>query len=202
MELILATGNPHKKEELSRILAPHRILIPSDIGVNFDAEEIGTTYLENALIKARTLTESTGGRPVLADDSGISVPALGGAPGIYSARYGSEDTDRNLEAPERNRLLLRNMAHLTGNGRRAFFVCCMALILDEYRIITAQETFGGFIADEPFGSGGFGYDPIFHLPDRDCTVAELDAAEKDRISHRGRAGLRIKAILDNLDTTP
>ena len=202
MKLILATGNPHKKEELSRILAPHRILIPSDIGVNFDAEEIGTTYLENALIKARALTEAAGGRPVLADDSGISVPALGGAPGIYSARYGSEDTGRELEAPERNDFLLRNMAHLTGNGRRAFFVCCMALILDEYRIFTAQETFGGFIADEPFGSGGFGYDPIFHLPDRDCTVAELDAVEKDRISHRGRAGLRIKAILDNLDTTP
>ena len=149
MKLILATGNPHKKEELSRILAPHRILIPSDIGVNFDAEEIGTTYLENALIKARALTEAAGGRPVLADDSGISVPALGGAPGIYSARYGSEDTGRELEAPERNDFLLRNMAHLTGNGRRAFFVCCMALILDEYRIFTAQETFGGFIADEP-----------------------------------------------------
>ena len=95
-----------------------------------------------------------------------------------------------------------NMARLTGDGRRAFFVCCMVLILDEYRIFSAQETFGGFIADEPFGSGGFGYDPIFHLPGRDCTVAELDAVEKDRISHRGRAGLRIKAILDNLDASP
>ena len=185
MKLILATGNPHKKEELSRILAPHRILIPSDIGVNFDAEEIGTTYLENALIKARALTEAAGGRPVLADDSGISVPALGGAPGIYSARYGSEDTGRELEAPERNDFLLRNMAHLTGNGRRAFFVCCMALILDEYRIFTAQETFGGFIADEPFGSGGFGYDPIFHLPDRDCTVAELDAGTRQELRALG-----------------
>jgi len=202
MDLILATGNPHKKVELSRILAPHRILIPPDIGASFDAEETGTTYLENALIKAGALSEAAGGIPVLADDSGISVPALGGAPGVYSARYGSEDAGRNLEAPERNKFLLQNMAHLTGDGRRAFFVCCMVLILDEYRIFSAQETFGGFIAEEPFGSGGFGYDPIFHLPDRDCTVAELDAVEKDRISHRGRAGLRIKAILDNLDTSP
>ena len=202
MELILATGNPHKKEELSRILAPHHILIPSDIGVSFDAEETGTTYLENALIKARVLAEAAEGRPVLADDSGISVPALGGAPGIYSARYGSDEAGRELEASERNEFLLRNMAHLTGDGRRVFFVCCMVLILDEYRIFTAQETFGGIIADKPFGTGGFGYDPIFHLPDRDCTVAELDATEKDRISHRGRAGLRIKAVLDNLDASP
>ncbi|MCK5736897.1 MAG: RdgB/HAM1 family non-canonical purine NTP pyrophosphatase [Spirochaetaceae bacterium] len=199
MELLLATGNPHKKEELSRILHPHSILIPSDLGIKFHADETGTTYLENALIKARTLAESANGRPVLADDSGLSVPALGGAPGVYSARYGSEESGIELEAPERNQLLLRNMVDIKGGDRAAFFVCCMALILDEYRIFTAQETFGGMIAEEPFGEGGFGYDPIFHLPGRNCSVAEMTAEEKDRISHRGRAGLRIKAILDSLE---
>lgn len=202
MELILATGNPHKKEELSRILHPHRILTPSDIDVEFDADETGSTYLENALIKARVLSRSAGGRPVLADDSGISVPALGGAPGVFSARYGSETNGRELEAAERNKLLLRNMAHLEADERQAFFVCCMVLILDEYRIFSAQETFGGIIAGMPYGKGGFGYDPIFYLPELKRTVAELDAGEKDRISHRGRAGLRIKAVLDNLDDTP
>jgi XTP/dITP diphosphohydrolase len=202
MELILATGNPHKKEELSRILAPHIVLIPSDIGVDFDADETGTSYLENALIKARVLAEASGGRPVLADDSGISVPALGGAPGVFSARYGSEGAGRELEASERNQLLLQNMADFSGEKRQAFFVCCMALILEDYRIFTAQETFGGIIAEEPSGAGGFGYDPIFLLPETGRTVAELDEGEKDRISHRGRAGLRIKAVLDNLETSP
>ncbi len=202
MELLLATGNPHKKEELSRILHPHRVLIPSDLGISFDADETGTTYLENALIKARTLRDLSGGRTVLADDSGLSVSALGGAPGVYSARYGSDESDRELEAPERNQLLLANMADIKGENREAFFVCCMALILDDYRVFTAQETFSGIIALKPYGAGGFGYDPIFHLPERNCSVAELNAEEKDRISHRGRAGLRIKAVLDSLEVSP
>lgn len=202
MELILATGNPHKKEELSRILAPHRVLIPSDISIEFDADETGTTYLENSLIKARVLFEAAGGRPVIADDSGISVPSLGGAPGVYSARYGSTETGIELEAPERNELLLKNMVQMSGGDRKAFFVCCMVLILDDYRVFTAQETFSGIISEQPSGFGGFGYDPIFMLPQVGCTVAELDDVEKDRISHRGRAGKRIKAILDNLDTSP
>ena len=120
MEIILATGNPHKKEELSRILSPHRILIPPDIGVAFDAEETGSTYLANAMIKAKALAAVSGGRPVLADDSGISVPALGGEPGVFSARYGSMEEGRDLEAAERNELLLRNMAGLSGEARRAF----------------------------------------------------------------------------------
>jgi len=200
MEILLATGNPHKKEELSRILSPHTVLIPPDLGISFDADETGSTYLENALIKARTLAGIPGvDLPVLADDSGLSVPSLGGAPGVYSARYGSDESGKELEASERNQLLLRNMKNLENGNREAFFVCCMTLILDEFRIFTAQETFRGIIAEEPFGEGGFGYDPIFHLPQRGCTVAELDAEEKDRISHRGRAGLRIKAVLDSLE---
>ncbi len=202
MEILLATGNAHKKEELERILAPHTILIPSDIGVNFDADETGTTYLANALIKAEELRKAAGGRPVLADDSGLSIPALGGAPGVYSARYGSEKTGRELEAGERNEFLLKNMAQLEAADRRGFFVCCMVLILEDYRIFSAQETFDGIIADAPSGGGGFGYDPIFHIPERECSVAELSDDEKDAISHRGRAGLRIKAILDNLESRP
>ncbi|MDF1568021.1 MAG: RdgB/HAM1 family non-canonical purine NTP pyrophosphatase [Spirochaetaceae bacterium] len=199
MEILLATGNAHKKEELERILAPHRILIPSDIRVEFDPDETGDTYLENALIKARALFESSGGRPVLADDSGLSVPAMKGAPGVYSARYGSDEAGRELESRERNALLIEKMQGFEGSRRQAFFVCCMVLIIDEYRVFTAQETFNGYITDEPSGRGGFGYDPIFFIPELQKTVAELDAGEKDRISHRGRAGLRIRALIDNLD---
>ena len=202
MELVLATGNTHKKEELERILGSHSILLPAEIGVAFEAEETGATYLDNALIKARALFASSGGRAVLADDSGLSVPALGGAPGVFSARYGSEGAGRELEAADRNALLLKNMTHLKDAERRAFFVCCMVLMVDEYRVFSAQETFGGLISEAPAGVGGFGYDPIFFVPQRGCTVAELQAAEKDGISHRGRAGRRIAAFLDSLAAVP
>jgi len=202
MEILLATGNAHKKDELERILTPHRILIPSDIGVEFDPEETGDTYLENALIKARALFEVSGGRPVLSDDSGLSVPAMKGAPGVYSARYGSDEAGRELESWERNALLIEKMQGFEGSRRQAFFVCCMVLIIDEYRVFTAQETFDGLITDEPSGRGGFGYDPIFFVPELQKTVAELDAGEKDRISHRGRAGVRIRALIENLEKVP
>ncbi|PIE04734.1 MAG: non-canonical purine NTP pyrophosphatase, RdgB/HAM1 family [Spirochaetales bacterium] len=199
MEILLATGNAHKKEELSRIIAPHTVLTPQDAGIVFDAEETGSTYLENALIKAEALWEAAGGRPVLSDDSGLSVPALGGAPGVYSARYGSKPGQAELSAAERNALLLKNMESFSGEQRRAFFVCCMVLVAAPYRVFTVQETFSGSIARAPSGSGGFGYDPVFLLPGSSRSVAELPAGEKDAVSHRGRAGMRMLAILNSLE---
>jgi len=164
--------------------------------------EDAPTYLENALIKARAFLGHTDGRPIIADDSGISVPALGGIPGVFSARYGSEKLGRKLSAKERNELLLESMSELRGCERRAFFVCSMVLLVDEHRFFTAQEVFEGLVAARPSGQGGFGYDPIFFVPSAGCTVSELDAGGKDRISHRGRAGRRIKAILDSLRVEP
>lgn len=201
MELILATGNAHKREELGLILAPHTVLTPADIGVSYTAEETGTTYLENAFIKAQALAAATK-KPVLADDSGLTVPAMDGEPGVLSARYGSAWAGRPLDDGGRNAYLLKKMVRLSGEERRASFVCCMVLLLNEMRVFTVQETFDGFIADAPSGSGGFGYDPLFYLPRRGMTVAELPEGEKNRISHRGRAGSRIKAILDDLDNRP
>ncbi len=198
MKLLLASGNIHKKTEFERILAPHDILMPEDIGIEFKVHESGNTYLENSLIKAQYLFNASGKYPVLADDSGLSVPALGGAPGVFSARYGSEKTGRVLDSADRNAILLKNTAHLTGKERQGFFVCCIVLMLDEYRIFSAQETFPGYIATESRGTGGFGYDPIFYLPDRGCCVAELNETEKDTISHRGRSCRRLKCILDSL----
>ena len=134
---------------------------------------------------------------MIADDSGISVPALGGAPGIYSARYGSDEAGRMLEAEERNAFLLKNM-----EGKEdwsAFFVCSMVLMLTEYRVFTVQETLNGRLTKEGSGTGGFGYDPVFYLDDRKCTVAELSEEEKNQISHRGKAGAKIKLILDSLE---
>lgn len=196
MEIVLATGNMHKKEELEEILEGHKILLPSDLNCTFDCVEDGETYLDNALIKAKALYKVVK-RPVVADDSGISVPALGGAPGVLSARYGSEEAGRMLESDERNSFLLKNMDKIS--DRQAFFVCSMVLMLDEYRIYTVQETFQGEIAREPFGGGGFGYDPLFYLEKYGKTVAQLPSDEKNRISHRGKAGAGLKHIMDQLD---
>ena len=180
-------------------MKPHRILMPQDIDVHFCAEETGSSYLENAMIKARTLFDVAGGMPVIADDSGLSVPALGGSPGIYSARYGIKEMGRALDATERNAFLLENMRDFKKEQRRALFVCCMVLVLDTFRIFSAQESFSGYIADRASGDGGFGYDPVFYVPETGCVLAELNAKQKDAISHRGRAAGKIKAIIDCLD---
>ena len=195
MEIVLASGNPHKRRELVEILDSHTIRLPSDLGVSFAYEEVGTTYLENAVGKAEALHRQIG-RPVLADDSGISVPALGGAPGVFSARYGANASEEELDDVGRYELLLENMRGVA--DRRAFYVCCMVLVLEEYRMFICQETLHGEIALSPVGSGGFGYDPIFLLPERGVTVAQISAAEKHEISHRGKAGKRIAEILTAL----
>jgi XTP/dITP diphosphohydrolase len=191
MTIWFATGNPHKREELAAILSGHRIQIPSQGGIPFEPEETGATFLENALVKARALYRQVLA-PVIADDSGLCVDALGGRPGIFSARYGSEG-GKILDAGERNALLLRELEFSA--LRSARFVCAMVLLLQEDRFFVVQEILEGEIIREARGSGGFGYDPILYLPDRGCTVAELGEEEKNRISHRGKAGRFIGEIL-------
>ena len=198
MEILIATQNSHKVEELQAILGEHKLLTPRDAGIDFSFEEKGTSFLENSLGKAMELFRQAG-RPVLADDSGLVIPALNGEPGIYSARYGSGDLEKNLEAPERNRYLLGKMEGMT--NREAFFVCSMTLVLSSERFFIVQETLNGEIAEHPSGTHGFGYDPLFFLPEYGKTVAEIPEKEKNRISHRGRAGLRMKALLKSLEET-
>jgi len=200
MKIVLASGNMHKKAELSHIFRGHSLLLASDLGIRFHHEETGSTYLENALGKALTLNRlmrETGEPPVpvLADDSGISLPVLGGEPGIYSARYGSREKGRELSDTERNLFLLEKMSGT--EDRRAFFVCSMVLLVDEYRFFTAQEILPGILARKPAGTGGFGYDPLLFLPEKGCTVAQLSAEEKNRISHRARAAAAIKTLIEN-----
>ena len=199
MEILLASGNAHKKGELEKIFPGHTLLTPADLGIPFDHEETGHTFYDNARGKALALHLLTG-KPVLADDSGICVPALGGAPGIYSARYGSNPGEPEWEAPERNALLLRNMEGQ--EDRRAFFVCAMVLLFDEYRHYTIQETVEGRLTHAPAGAGGFGYDPLFFLEDYGKTMAELPAEEKNRISHRGKAGARMARLLEDKPVSP
>jgi XTP/dITP diphosphohydrolase len=195
MTIWFATGNIHKKAELEAILSPHTLKIPTDAGIrDFDPEETGTTFLENALIKARALYRLIK-EPVLADDSGLCVDVLRGRPGIHSARYGNE-RDHKLTASERNALLLKELGDKS--QRSARFVCVMALLLQEDRFFIAQETLEGAIIREERGGGGFGYDPIFYIPERGCTVAELSEEAKNRLSHRGKAGRVIGTILGGL----
>ena len=197
MHIYLASGNRHKQEEFSAILKDHRISLPSDAGILFDPEETGTTFLENALLKARVLYESVK-CPVIADDSGLCIDALGGKPGIYSARYGMKDGVQ-LEAQKRNKLVLQQMDGVENRSCR--FVCCIAVMLDPNRFFTVQETCEGVIATSESGEHGFGYDPIVYLPQIGKTVAELTAQEKNELSHRGKAGRIVAQLLNTISYT-
>lgn len=183
MKIYLASGNRHKQEEFAAILKGYDIGLPADAGIDFDPEETGHTFLENALLKAEALYQSIK-RPVIADDSGLCIDALDGKPGIYSARYGMKD-GKQLSAAEKNELILQQMKGIQNRSCR--FVCCIVVMLDQYRFFTVQETCEGLIAETSYGSGGFGYDPIVYLPKLGKTVAELTVDEKNRLSHRGKA---------------
>ena len=205
MQILLATNNQHKLRELQAILENHEVLAPGELGITSVVEETGTTFLQNALLKATTIRaqaiRSLAGRAaaekliVVADDSGLCVDALDGRPGIYSARYGSPDGETELDAGVRNARLLRELGDEP--RRSARFVCCMVAILADYRVISAQESWEGEITTEQANTdGGFGYDPVFYVPSTGCTAAELPPAQKNTMSHRGRATSVLVAALE------
>ncbi len=196
MDIVLASRNQKKIAEMEALLSAHvpnlHILSLDDIGFVGDIEEDGTTFEENALIKARAAAASCRDRyATLADDSGLSVDALGGAPGVYSARYAG---DHGNDAAN-NALLIRNLASTPPAERTARFVCTMALRLSDGREFTVRGEAEGLIVDTPRGNGGFGYDPYFYRPDLGKTYAELTADEKNAISHRGRAVEKMAIII-------
>ena len=198
MELILASRNQKKIREMEAILATHfpdvRVLSLDDVGYVGDIEENGETYEENSLIKARTAVEAGKHRyPAIADDSGLSVDALDGAPGVFSARYAGGHGDDAAN----NALLLKNLAHLPVSERAARFVCCIALVYPDGREMTVRGETEGIIIDEARGNGGFGYDPYFYYPPFAKTFSELSSEEKNAISHRGKAIAKVAEILKN-----
>lgn len=183
-QIVIASNNAGKLREFQQLLAalPLEILPQSDFGVT-SVEETGLSFVENAILKARHACEQTG-LPAIADDSGLSVDALRGAPGIYSARYSGEDDDG-----ANNRLLLKNLKNIPETQRSARFHCALAYLRhagDPCPII-CQASWEGQILFEPRGENGFGYDPLFYLPLSGCTSAELPPEQKNRMSHRGRA---------------
>lgn len=191
MELVLASGNPHKVAEVRRILAGITVRTPAECGVRFSYRETGSTYDRNALGKARHLYRLLG-VPTIADDSGLAVDALGGAPGVRSARFAPPGAQ--LDDAGRCAYLLSLLPAVA--PRSAAFICCLALVLDPHRLLLVQEAVRGEIAAAARGEHGFGYDPLFLLPSLGRTMAELSAREKDRISHRGRALRRARALLE------
>lgn len=193
--LVMATGNSHKLREIREILKGTDFDVVPMKAVLEDTSvvEDGTTFMENALKKARTIAARCG-RPTLSDDSGLVIDALGGEPGIYSARYMGEDTPY----PIKNQALLDRLKDVPSEERTARFVCAMACVFPDGRELTVEETFEGRIADEIAGINGFGYDPIFYVPERQCTSAELSEEEKNAVSHRGKALRHMKELLTAL----
>ena len=184
-QLVLASGNPGKVSELSAMLEPLGWTVtPQSNWQVTEAVEDGLTFIENALIKARHASRHTG-LPALGDDSGLVVDSLGGAPGIYSARYAGAGAD----ASSNNRKLLTALREVPESDRSAHFYCAVALVRHEKdpAPLLATGKWDGRILDKPVGSGGFGYDPVFWVPGQQCSSAELPAAVKNRISHRGLA---------------
>jgi XTP/dITP diphosphohydrolase len=194
-KLLVATNNQGKQREFVGLLDgwPGQIIFPQDLGLELDVEETGHSFAENAALKAVAYAQAAG-RPALADDSGLEVDALDGGPGIYTARYagpGASDEDRY-------RKLLAALGDLALPERTARFRCAIAVAYPDGRVDVAEGTCEGLIAFAPRGENGFGYDPVFYLPDRECTIAQLPPEIKDTFSHRARALQAARPLLDAL----
>jgi XTP/dITP diphosphohydrolase len=192
MKLLIATHNRGKLDEYRRIFAslPLEIVSLGDVEISWDAGETGDTFEANARLKAKTYCAATQ-LATLADDSGLEVDALGGRPGVYSARYGGP----NLSPQQRYELVLAQMRAVPPELRTARFICVIALAMPGNPVRTVAGECSGAIAAEPRGTGGFGYDPIFWLPQYNCTMAELPAETKDSISHRAKAAEKAEGLL-------
>ncbi len=193
MKILIATNNKHKVREISQIFegTGYEIISPAMIDLHVEVEEDGETFAENALKKAKGFCEASG-LISIADDSGLTVDALNGAPGVYSARYGTPD----LDDKGRTMLLLKNLDGI--ENRNAAFVCSIAMVFPDGKVITAEGKCPGVIAYEMSGENGFGYDPVFVPNGFDRTFAELSEEEKNKISHRGRALEELKSKLGKL----
>ena len=192
MTVVLASQNRHKLKELQEILSGHsfEVVLQSELGIQVDVEETGQTFEENSMIKAKTVMEACG-LPTIADDSGLVVQSLGGAPGVHSARYGGQACKTDLD---RTLLLLKNMEGI--EDRAASFVCVITFLLPNGKAYIAKGTCDGIITRELRGDGGFGYDPVFYVPEEECTLAELPEERKNEISHRANA---LRALSEQLE---
>ncbi len=197
MRVVFATSNMNKLKEVRDILADSGIEVLSlkDVGVSMDSvEETGSSFEENAIIKAKYVSEKTG-LTALADDSGLEVDYINKEPGIYSARYMGEDTSYDIK----NASIIERLKDAKADERSARFVCAIAAVFPDGKVLTSKGTLAGDIAYEPMGENGFGYEPLLFIPELNKTSAQLSPAEKNAISHRGKALRDMKELLDNID---
>ena len=192
-KIIFATGNPNKLKEIRAILPTFDIISAKDAGISLDIEETGTTFRDNAYIKAKAIWDITGGI-VLSDDSGLEVDYIGGEPGIYSSRYMGEDTSYTVK----NQNIISRLKDAKGNERSARFRACICAVLEDGSAIFTEGSMEGLISQTISGENGFGYDPILYLPEYNKTSAEIDPDEKNRISHRGKALTAMKKKLEEI----
>lgn len=192
-KILFATGNENKMKEIRMILSDLGMPIQSmkEAGIDVDIVEDGSTFEENAIIKATEIAKLTGDI-VLADDSGLEIDYLNKEPGIYSARYAGVDTSYDIK----NRMLLDRLEGVPDEKRTARFVCVIACAFPDGTVETARGTIEGIIGHEIAGENGFGYDPIFYLPEYKCTTAELEPEKKNELSHRGKALRAMRAIME------
>lgn len=192
-KIIFATKNKNKMKEIREILADkdYDILSMEEAGISIDVVEDGTTFEENALIKARAIRDYVKNAIVLADDSGLEIDYLGGAPGIYSARFEGEDTPYSIK----NQILLDKLSGVPDEERTARFVCAAAAAFPDGTDQVVRGTIEGRIGYQSEGENGFGYDPIFYVPEYGCTTAQMSAEQKNAISHRGKALRMIREYL-------
>ncbi len=185
MKVVLASKNPHKLVEISKITEKFgfELILQSELGLHIDVEETGTTFEENSFLKAEAVMKATG-LPALADDSGICVDALNGEPGVYSARYGFDDS---LDDWGRLLLLLKNTEHVPDGQRQAKFVAVITMVTPDGKTIQARGEIHGQLLREARGENGFGYDPIFYYPPLGVTTAEMRPEDKNKVSHRANA---------------
>ena len=191
--IVFATGNENKMKEIRMILEDlgMEILSMKEAGVDVDIVEDGASFEENAEIKARAVARVLTNDIVLADDSGLEIDYLDKAPGIYSARYAGEDTSYDIK----NNILLDRMEGVPDEERTARFVCAVAAVFPNGTVDVVRETIEGRVAYEPAGDNGFGYDPIFYVPEYGCTTAQMSPEQKNELSHRGKALRSMRAIL-------
>ena len=198
MRIIFATGNENKMKEIREIMRDLDMEIVSmkEAGIFMDIEENGTTFEENALIKARAIFGALEQAQrqqtiVLADDSGLEVDAMNKEPGVHSSRFMGEDTSYDIK----NQYIMDQLKDVSDEQRSARFVCTIAAVFPDEKEMVVRETIEGQIAKESSGSNGFGYDPIFYVPEFGCTTAELTMEQKNKISHRGKALMKMKEII-------
>lgn len=191
--IVFATGNKNKMKEIRMILQDlgMEILSMKEAGVDVDIVEDGASFEENAEIKARAVARVLTNDIVLADDSGLEIDYLDKAPGIYSARFAGEDTSYDIK----NNILLDRMEGVPDEERTARFVCAVAAVFPDGTVDVVRETIEGRVAYEPAGDNGFGYDPIFYVPEYGCTTAQMSPEQKNELSHRGKALRSMRAIL-------